>query len=83
MSYSPKTLQTLGAYWTGQGGVMLGIVGDVRHTAGYHLGRDRIYSSTGQGSDDYSVKLPRDKAGLSGAASAIDLGKLGGTYSRL
>ena len=42
MSYSPRTLQDLGAYWTGQGGVNLGVVGDVGHTVGYHLGRDRI-----------------------------------------
>lgn len=83
MTYSPKTLTDLGRYWTGQGGVNLGVVGDVNHLTGYHLGRDRIYSSTGQGDDDYSVRHPRDKAGLSGAASAIDLGKLEGSYHKL
>lgn len=83
MSYAPKKLTELGAYWTAHGGVNLGIVGDTHHTAGYHLGRDRIYSSTGQGADDYSVRLPRDKAGLSGAASAIDLGRLGGSLDEL
>jgi hypothetical protein len=83
MTYAPQELRDLGAYWTGQGGVNLGIVGDVNHTAGYHLGRDRIYGPGGSGSQDYSVQHPRDKAGLSGAASAIDLGKLGGTYKGL
>jgi hypothetical protein len=78
-------LTALGAYWTAKGGVSLGIVGDANHTSGYHLGRDRIYdgSGPGLGDQDYSVQLPRDKAGLSGAAAAIDLGKLGWSYKRL
>ena len=83
MSYTPRTLQDLGAYWTGQGGVNLGVVGDAGHTVGYHLGRDRIYGPGGQGDDDYSVKHPRDMAGLSGAASAIDLGRLDGQLQEL
>lgn len=83
MSYSPKTLTELGAYWTQRGGVNLGVVGDVNHVTGYHLGRDRIFGTQGKGAEDYSVQHPRDKAGLTNAASAIDLGKLGGTYAGL
>ena len=85
MTTNPQTLRSLGAYWTSQGGVNLGVVGNAAHTSGYHLGRDRIYdgSGPGQGDADYSVKLARDKAGLTNAASAIDLGKLNGSLANL
>jgi hypothetical protein len=85
MTYAPSTLTDLGRYWTSQGGVNLGIVGDTRHTKGYHLGRDRIYDGTGPGigDADYSVQLARDKAGLTNAASAIDLGRLNGSLTAL
>ena len=93
MTYNPRSLQDLGAYWTIHGGVNLGVVGNDKHCAGYHLGRDRIYSACacrpdgtcepGRGAKDYSVTNSRDKAGLTNAASAIDLGKLGGTYAGL
>ena len=85
MTINPQTLRDLGAYWVAQGGVNLGVVGNTAHTSGYHLGRDRIYDGAGPGlgDADYSVKLPRDKAGLTSAASAIDLGKLGGSLTNL
>lgn len=91
MSYAPATLLALQAYWVEhdgdptQDGVPLGIVGNAAHTQGYHLGRDRIYDGAGPGigDNDYSVKLARDKAGLTNAASAIDLGKLEGSYAEL
>jgi hypothetical protein len=85
MSFAPSPLIALGRYWIRQGGAMLGIVGDATHTVGYHLGRDRIYDGAGpgRGDDDYSVKHPRDKYGLSNAAAAIDLGRLDGRYSEL
>jgi hypothetical protein len=85
MTYAPAPLAELAAYWTAQGGVSLGIVGNAAHTAGYHLGRDRIYdgSGPGLGDSDYSVKLARDRAGLTNAASAIDLGKLDGSLGEL
>lgn len=85
MTYNPKTLQDLGAYWTRHGGVNLGVVGNAAHTKGYHLGKDRIYdgSGPGLGDKDYSVQLPRDKNGLTNAASAIDLGKLDGSLPNL
>jgi hypothetical protein len=85
MSFAPSSLTELGRYWIAHGGAMLGIVGDAAHTTGYHLGKDRIYDGTGPGlgDDDYSVRLTRDSKGLTNAASAIDLGKLDGTYQRL
>lgn len=85
MTYAPKTLVELGAYWKAQGGVMLGIVGDTGHTKGYHLGRDRIFDGPGPGigDQDYSVQHPRDRAGLSNGAAAIDLGRLDGSLEAL
>lgn len=93
MSTTPPDLATLGRYWTSQGGVNLGVVGNQRHCAGYHLGKDRIYGSCacrpdgvcepGNGANDYSVKTARDRAGLTNYASAIDLGKLDGTLANL
>jgi hypothetical protein len=60
--------------------VNLGIVGDTGHVAtgvSYHLGKDQLRAGA------YSATLPRDKAGLSNAASACDLGKLGGSLAGL
>ena len=77
---NPPTLQALGAYWTAQGGVNLGVVGDTAHIGkgvSYHLGQDQLSP------DAYSIKTARDKAGLSDAASAIDLGKLDGSLANL
>lgn len=74
MTYAPASLLALQQYWTSAGGTALGIVGDAAHTTGYHLGRDRIYAPRGRGDDDYSVRATRDRAGLSEAAAAIDLG---------
>lgn len=85
MSTNPASLRALGAYWVAQGGVNLGVVGNAAHRKGYHLGKDRIYdgSGPGLGSADYSVQTARDKAGLSDAASAIDLGRLDGSLPAL
>jgi hypothetical protein len=80
MTFAPQTLRDLAAYWIGQGGVNLGIVGDASHLAkgvSYHLGKDDLLPGA------YSAERPRDKAGLTDAASAIDLGKLGGSYGNL
>lgn len=73
MTYAPPKLIELGRYWVSQGGVNLGIVGDTAHQAkgvSYHLGKDQLASNA------YSIQTARDKAGLSNAASAIDLGRL-------
>ncbi|MEU1240030.1 hypothetical protein ABZ388_06695 [Micromonospora parva] len=48
----------------------VGIVGDSAHRGGYHCGSDRLDS------DDYSVReSPRDKAGLTLDAAALDVGQ--------
>ena len=85
MSHAPESLEQLGRYWSRQGGRMLGIVGNTAHTVGYHLGRDRIYDAGGPGlgDQDYSVQRPRDKEGLTNAASAIDLGRIDGELRKL
>lgn len=80
MTYAPATLQTLAKYWVAQGGVNLGVVGDTAHTAkgySYHLGKDQLSPTA------YSVQTQRDKAGLTNGASAIDLGRLDGTFMNL
>jgi hypothetical protein len=55
----------------------VGIVGDTAHAAGgdsYHLGKSQIRARAGR--DRYSVdESPRDKAGLTDAASALDVGQ--------
>ncbi|HSW42691.1 MAG TPA: hypothetical protein VLM76_09305, partial [Patescibacteria group bacterium] len=83
MTFSPRPLLALRDLWVAQGGVHLGIVGGPRHTSGYHLGRDRIFRTGGQGAADYSIQHPRDKPFLTLAAAAIDLGRLGGTLEGL
>jgi hypothetical protein len=76
VSTVPATLAQLDTYLDGQGVPVLGIVGNAAHTSGYHLGRDRIYRiPPGKGDADYSVRTARDKAGLTNAAAAIDIGR--------
>lgn len=80
MTYAPPALRALASYWTAHGGVNLGVVGDTRHKArgrSYHLGASALTS------DAYSRTTARDRAGLSEAASAIDLGRLNGSYPEL
>jgi len=71
MSYAPAPLTDLARYWVRQGGINSGIVGDAAHISlgvSYHLGKDHLLSTA------YSIKTARDKAGLTNAASALDLG---------
>ena len=80
MTFSPPTLTALGRYWVAQGGVNLGVVGDTSHINGgvsYHLGKSQLTATA------YSRQTARDRAGLSEAASAIDLGRLDGTLENL
>lgn len=80
MSYSPPTLNALVTYWKSKGGVNLGVVGDTSHVnrgVSYHLGADHLVATA------YSRKTARDKAGLTNAASAMDLGRLDGTLTAL
>jgi len=80
MTFAPPTIRTLAAYWVAQGGVNLGIVGDTAHLAkgtSYHLGKSNLLVGA------YSARTARDKAGLTEAASALDLGRLGGSLLAL
>lgn len=80
MTYAPTTITALARYWVSKGGVNLGIVGDTRHQRkgrSYHLGKSQLTS------DAYSRQTARDRAGLSEAASALDIGKLNGNLGQL
>lgn len=80
MTFAPPTLTELARFWTSHGGVNLGIVGDTGHIdkgTSYHLGRSQLARGA------YSAVTARDRAGLSEAASAIDLGKLDGSLADL
>ena len=80
MTYAPAPLKALGAYLVAHGAVNLGIVGDTRHAAkgtSYHLGADKLAPGA------YSATLARDRAGLTDAASAIDIGRVDGTLTGL
>lgn len=72
MTFAPASIQKAQRYIHDKTGVSwngLGIVGDKDHRGGYHCGRDRVDD------DDYSVdESPRDRNGLSYAASALDIG---------
>jgi hypothetical protein len=77
---NPPKLVELGRFWTSNGGVNLGIKGDPGHVArgvSYHLGKDELLDTA------YSIQSPRDRNGLSNAASAIDLGMLDGSFPNL
>ena len=80
MTFAPPTLNALRDYIVLNGATFLGIAGDTAHqTKGvsYHLGADQLTA------DAYSRKLARDRAGLTNAASAIDIGKVGGSLAGL
>ena len=80
MTFAPAPLQALQGFIVAHGAVELGVVGDTRHKNegfSYHLGADDLKPGAS------SARLPRDAAGLSNAASAIDLGKVGGTLEGL
>jgi hypothetical protein len=74
MSLAPQTLLDARAYLrprTGLSDASLGIVGDAAHRGGYHCGEDRLVP------DDYSARTARDRAGLTDAAAALDVGSFG------
>lgn len=78
MSFAPDTLKALRRYLvekTGKPTENFGIRGSVgaKRVAGYHLGEVDIYGPGGQGDADYSVRRRRDRAGLTDAASAMDV----------
>lgn len=74
MTIAPPTLldvrTLLTAHLPGLTPATMGIVGDQAHRGGYHCGADRVDA------DDYSVReSPRDRAGLTDQASALDVGQ--------
>lgn len=82
MTYAPKTIVDLQHFMRGKTGlpwVSLGIIGSASHKragTSYHLGKDdlKMYKRP------YSVyESPRDLAGLSDAASALDVGYFSGS----
>jgi len=72
MTYAPAALKAAQVYLrerTSLPWVSLGIVGDADHRGGYHQGEPNVPAS------DYSRdESTRDENGLSGAASALDIG---------
>lgn len=87
MTYAPARLRSLQTYLMAQTGLSagnLGIVGDAAHAvrATYHNGRDRfIASGLDTCAENYTICNARDRAGLTNAASAIDIGRHGGLRS--
>ena len=76
MTYAPQTLLDARAYLKGQDPDLdnneVGIVGGPSHVqqgTSYHLGADQLIMSK----NPYSARTSRDKAGLSNAASALDI----------
>jgi hypothetical protein len=77
MTYAPRSYKDAQSYLcarTGLSAVSVGLVGDAAHgTSGYHLGWDRV--RLGRGLQDYSYReSSRDRAVVSDASSAIDVG---------
>jgi len=94
MSYRPATIVELETYWRSKKGASGGIVGNQKHCGGYHLGKDRIFGTcackpdgvncvAGKGWADNSLRDARDRAGLTNAASALDLGRLNDSLPQL
>lgn len=81
MTFAPAPLIALGKYLVSQGCVNLGVVGDTAHQqtgTSYHLGQSQLKPGA------YSATGPRDREPyLTEAASAIDIGKVGGGYPGL
>jgi hypothetical protein len=81
MTFAPASLVTLGKYLVAHGAVNLGIVGDTAHVGtgtSYHLGQSQLKVGA------YSTTSPRDREpALTEAASAIDIGKVGGSLKGL
>lgn len=75
MTYAPASILSVRAFLipiTRLSPVSLGIVGDTAHAAkgtSYHLGADKLSLSA------YSRRTARDRAGLTNAASALDIGR--------
>ena len=77
MTFAPPTISALASYLMSQGYGNSGIVGDATHQSrpSYHNGKDAILRYGRTSVNDYSISNPRDRAGLTNAASAIDIGR--------
>ena len=75
MSFAPPSLIEVRRYIAEKAGVPRSnmSIRSARSARGYHAGESQIFGPNGQGWKDYSVKNPRNKAGLSEASSAIDI----------
>lgn len=79
MSVAPAPLKELRRYLLaitgnterGNFGIASGV--SAKRNQGYHLGKSDIFGEGGLGWKDYSIQRPRDKAGLTDAAAAIDI----------
>mgnify|MGYP001579767008 CR=1 FL=1 len=75
MSYAPATLTAVAAYWVAHGGANGGIIRSIARQVkpSYHCGKDGIDYYGRTGANDYSIRNPRDLAGLTNASAALDL----------
>lgn len=75
MSLRPQSLIDVSKYIQEKAGVPASnmSIRAARSARGFHAGKSEIYGPNGQGDKDYSVKNPRNKAGLSEYSSAIDI----------
>lgn len=75
MSTTPDSLAAVRQFVSDAAGVPRANISirAARSSRGFHAGRSDIYGAFGQGDKDYSVKAPRNKAGLTNASSAVDV----------
>lgn len=75
MSTAPQSSKDVRHYIAEKAGVPGANISirSARSNRGYHAGKDQIFGPGGKGNKDYSVKDPRDKAGLTNASAAIDV----------
>lgn len=75
MSMIPESLREAKRYLvekTGRPGANFSIRA-ARSARGFHAGKAEIFGPDGKGNRDYSVRDPRNKAGLTNASSALDI----------
>ena len=75
MSYAPATITAVAAYWVAHGGANGGITRSIAKQVkpSYHCGKDGIDKYRRMPANDYSIRNPRDLAGLTNASAALDL----------
>ena len=75
MSYAPATISAIVPYWLDHGGANGGIIRSIAKQVkpSYHCGKDGIDYYHRTPANDYSIRNPRDLAGLTNASAALDL----------